>query len=448
MSDCLKCLAAVLVLSLVVSAPSSADENWPQFRGAQSLGIASGENLPDKWSDTENVAWKTDVAGRGWSSPVVWDGKIFLSTVVNLGEAEEPKKGLYFGGNRPEPPKSEHEWRVVCLDLNDGHKLWEQTCHKGVPATPIHLKNSYASETPVTDGERLYVYFGNVGVFCYDFDGKQLWKHDIEPHAVRFGWGTAASPVVYDGKLFLVNDNDDESYLLALNSKTGEQIFRVERDEKSNWATPYVWKNSQRTELVVPGTGKIRSYDLEGRLLWELAGMSSITIAMPYADGDTLYVSSGYVLDKLKPIYAIRPGASGDISLTEGATSNDYILWSVSDGGPYNPSTLLYQDVVYVLYDQGFFAAFDAKTGGPVYTKKRIPEGKAFTASPWAYNDKIFCLNEDGVTFVIAAGKDFEILHTNTLAADDMCMATPAIVGNKLLIRTSARVYCIEKSKH
>jgi outer membrane protein assembly factor BamB len=242
-----------------------------------------------------------------------------------------------------------------------------------------------------------------------------------------------------------VNDNDDESYLLALNAKTGEQIFRVERDEKSNWATPYVWKNSQRTELVVPGTGKVRSYDLEGRLLWELAGMSSITIAMPYADGDTLYVSSGYVLDKLKPIYAIRPGASGDISLTDGATSNEYILWSSSDGGPYNPSTLLYGDQLYVLYDQGFFASFDAKTGEPIYTKKRIPEGKAFTASPWAYGDKIFCLNEDGVTFVIAAGKEFEILHTNTLAPDDMCMATPAIVGNKLLIRTAARVYCIEK---
>ncbi len=437
----------LLALSLLVAlAPSAvAQENWPQFRGAASLGVATNADLPDTWSATENVAWKTDVPGRGWSSPVVWGEKIFLTTVVNLGEAEEPKKGLYFGGNRPKPPESEHKWEVVCLDLNDGHVLWEKTAHEGVPATPIHLKNSYASETPVTDGERLYAYFGNVGVFCYDFDGKLLWQHDVESHPMRYGWGTAASPVVYQGRLYLVNDNDEQSYLLALDAKTGEQVFRVERDEKSNWATPYVWKNSQRTELVVPGTGKVRSYDLEGRLLWRLAGMSSITIATPYADGDTLYVSSGYVLDKLKPIYAIKAGASGDISLGEEQTSNEYIIWSSPDGGPYNPSTLLYGDDLYVLYDQGFFACFDARTGEPVYKKKRIPDGTAFTASPWAYDEKIFCLNEDGVTFVIAAGKDFEILHTNTLAEDDMCMATPAIAGGKLLIRTSARVYCIAK---
>ncbi len=373
---------AAAVLWLGAALPLVAAENWPQFRGADSLGVADNANLPDHWSDTENVAWKTDVAGRGWSSPIVWGDKIFLSTVVNLGEEEEPKKGLYFGGNRPKPPESEHEWKVVCLDLNDGHKLWEQTAHEGIPSTPIHLKNSYASETPVTDGERLYAYFGNVGVFCYDLGGKLLWKQAIEPQDMRYGWGTAASPVVYEGRLYLVNDNDEDSYLLGLDAKTGEQIFRVERDEKSNWATPYIWKNSQRTELVVPATGKNRSYDLEGRLLWELGGMSSITIALPYADGDMLYLSSGYVLDKRKPIYAMRPGASGDITLADDETSNEYVIWSVPDGGPYNPSTLLYGGNIYVLYDQGFFACFDAKTGEAVYSKKRIPDGKAFTAVP------------------------------------------------------------------
>jgi outer membrane protein assembly factor BamB len=240
-----------------------------------------------------------------------------------------------------------------------------------------------------------------------------------------------------------VNDNEEDSYLLALDAKTGEQVYRVQRDEKSNWATPYVWKNSQRTELITPGTGKIRSYDLEGRQLWELGGMSSITIALPYSRGDMLYVSSGYVLDKQKPIYAIRPGASGDISLEGDSTSNEYIVWTQKMGGPYNPTSLLYGDNIYVLYDQGFFAAFDALTGDEVYPKKRIPDGKAFTASPWAYNDKIFCLNEDGLTFVITAGNEFEILHTNPLAEDDMGMATPAIVGDKLLIRTSKRLYCI-----
>jgi outer membrane protein assembly factor BamB len=422
----------------------AAEENWPQFRGSKSLGVADNPNLPDKWSATENVAWKTDLKGRGWSSPIVWGDRIFLTTVVNLGESEEPKKGLYFGGNREKPPESDHQWKVVCLDLDDGRVLWEQLAHQGVPTSPIHLKNSYASETPVTDGQRLYAYFGNVGLFCYDLDGKLLWSKPIEPHKMRYGWGTAASPVVYQDRVYLVNDNDEESYLLALDAATGEQVWRVERDEKSNWATPYIWKNSQRTEIIVPATGKNRSYDLEGRLLWELGPMSSITIATPYSDGDTLYLSSGYVMDKKKPIYAIRPGASGDISLGEDETSNDFILWT-NMGGPYNPSTLLYGGLLYVLYDQGFFACFDPRSGEEVYAKKRIPEGKAFTASPWAYNDRIFCLNEDGVTFVIAPGKEFEILHTNALAEDDMCMATPAIVGDRLIIRTSARVYCIQK---
>jgi outer membrane protein assembly factor BamB len=440
--------AFLLLLLATLSRPAAAQENWPQFRGALSLGVSDNQNLPDTWTATENVAWKTDIKGRGWSSPIVWGDKIFVTSVVNLGDDQAPKKGLYFGGEQKQPPQAEHQWNVVCLDLNDGHIVWERTAHAGTPATTIHIKNSYASETPVTDGERVYAFFGNVGLYCYDLDGKLIWKHEVEPHKTRYGWGTAASPVLYQDRLYLVNDNEEESYLVALNAKTGEQVFRVERDEKSNWATSYVWKNSQRTELVVPGTGKIRSYDLDGKPLWELGGMSSITVATPYSQGDLLYVSSGYVLDKKKPLYAIKPGASGDITLADDATSNDYIVWCAKMGGPYNPTSLLYGDKIYVLYDQGFFAAFDAKTGAEVYPKKRIPDGKGFTASPWAYDNKIFCLNEDGVTFVMAAGDEFEILHTNPLAEDDMGMATPAIVGDKLLLRTSARLYCIDKPKN
>jgi outer membrane protein assembly factor BamB len=334
---------------------------------------------------------------------------------------------------------------VVCLDLKTGSILWEQLAHQGVPSTTIHLKNSYASETPVTDGQRVYAYFGNVGVYCYDLDGKPLWKKEIEPHKTRYGWGTAASPALYQDRLYIVNDNDEDSYLLALDAKTGDEVFRVARDEKSNWSTPYIWKNSQRVELITTGTKGNRSYDLEGRLLWELAGMSSITIALPYSRDDTLYISSGYVLDKMKPVYAIRPGASGDISLEGEATSNDYVVWCNKLAGPYNPSTLLVGDLIYVLYDQGFFACYDAKTGEEVYKKQRIPDGKAFTSSPWAAGDHVFCLNEDGVTFVMKTGRSFEILHTNTLAEDDMCMATPATVGNRLLVRTAARLYCIMK---
>ena len=438
-------VCGLLALILFVVSPALAQENWPQFRGADSLGISTNSDLPDHWSTTENVAWKTDLKGRGWSSPITWGDKIFLTTVVNLGEEEAPKKGLYFGGERTKPPASDHEWKVLCLDLKSGNVLWEQLAHRGIPATPIHIKNSYASETPVTDGQRVYAYFGNVGVFCYDLDGKPLWKKELEPHKSRYGWGTAASSVLYQDRLYIVNDNEEDSYLLALNARSGEEVFRVAREEKSNWSTPYIWKNSQRVELITTGTKRNRSYDLQGRLLWELAGMSSITIALPYSRDDLLYISSGYVLDKMKPIYAIRPGASGDITLEDEATSNDYVVWCNKAAGPYNPSTLLYGDFLYALYDQGFFACYDPKTGEEVYKKQRIPDGKAFTSSPWAYGDRIFCANEDGLTFVMKTGKEFEILHTNALAEDDMCMATPAIVGDRLLLRTAARLYCIKK---
>lgn len=420
-----------------------AQSNWPQFRGADSRGIGSHQNLPDRWSTTENIAWKQDLPGRGWSSPIVWGDRIFLTTVVSAGKPEEPKKGLYFGGNRPTPPDVEQEWIVVCMDLSTGKPIWQKTVHTGKPLSAIHLKSSFASETPVTDGERVYCYFGNLGLYCFDFDGHEVWKREFKPNKTRFGWGTAASPVLHEGRLYLVNDNDEDSYLLSLDAKTGNEIWKVARDEKSNWSTPYIWQNEKRTEIVTLGSGKVRSYDLDGKLLWWLRGMSSITIATPYQYQGLLYFSSGYVQDNLRPIYAIRPGAEGDISLSEGASSNNFISWSQSKAAPYNPTSIVYEDRLYVLHDRGLFACYDARDGREIYPLQRIPEGRAFTSSPWAYDGKIFCLNEDGVTFVIKAGDQFELLHENKLADDDMCMATPAIAGDRLLIRTAARLYCV-----
>ncbi len=437
----------LLYLSVATVAWAAEGNNWPQLRGAKSLGVPETDaaKLPDTWSTTQNVLWKTDLDGRGWSSPVVWGDKVFLSTVVNLGESEAPKKGLYFGGDRPKPPEAVHQWKVYCLDLKSGTVLWDRMVHEGPPQSSIHLKNSYASETPVTDGRRLYVYFGNVGLYCLDLDGKEIWSQKWTPHKTRLGWGTAASPVLYKDRLYIVNDNDEESYLVCLNAATGEQIWRVERDEKSNWATPFIWENELRTEIITPGTGKVRSYDLDGNLLYEFGGMSSITIAVPYAKDGLLYISSGYVMDKKKPIMALKPGATGDISLADDQTSNEYIVWCQKDGAPYNPTSIIYKGLLYVLYDRGFLSCYDPRTGEQIYEKQRLPEGKAFTSSPWAYNDEIFCLNEDGKTFVVKAGRDFEIVRTNDLAEDDMCMATPAIVGDKVLLRTAARIYCLQK---
>ncbi|NUM54304.1 MAG: PQQ-binding-like beta-propeller repeat protein [Candidatus Hydrogenedentes bacterium] len=424
---------------------ANADANWPQFRGPEARGVAEGANLPDTWSTTENIAWKTDIPGRGWSSPVVWGNRIFFTTVVSQGEVEAAKKGLYFGGNRDNAPDMVHMWKVYCLDLESGKVVWEKQVHEGKPVTPRHIKNSYASETPVVDAERIYAFFGNLGVWCFDHNGRELWKVPVEPKKTGNNWGTAASPALHDNALYICNDNEEQSYLVALDKKTGKEIWRVTRNEQTNWATPFVWVNEKRAEIVTPGSGQVRSYGLDGKELWSLTGMSSITIGTPYAAHGLLYISSGYVMDKRRPVYAIKPGASGDISLSDGQTANEFVAWSQPLAAPYNPSTLVYGDRLYVLYDRSQLSCYNAKDGTPIYDRQKLPGGGGFTTSPWAYNDKVFCLDEDGKTYVVKAGDTFEILRENKLAEDDMGMATPAIVGDKLILRTAARVYCVAK---
>ncbi|PYP86688.1 MAG: serine/threonine protein kinase [Blastocatellia bacterium AA13] len=439
-----KIISSILTTLFLLASAVAADEKWPQFRGSQSIPVAEDPTLPDAWSPTENVAWKVDIPGSGWSSPVVWGDTIFLTSVVSSVEGEKPKKGLYFGGER-KPPADEHRWMVYAVDFKTGKIKWEREVNRGLPPASRHLKNTYASETPVTDGERVYAYFGNLGIFCFDMKGKQLWAQKWGPFKTRFGWGTAASPVLFKENIYLVNDNDEKSFITALNKKTGEQAWRVERAEGTNWATPYVWENEMRTEIVTAGTKSIRSYDLNGKVLWELQGMSSISIPTPFSKFGLLYISSGYVMDSLRPVYAIKAGALGNISLKEGEKSNQFIAWFQPQAGPYNPTPLIYGDYYYTLLDRGFFTCHDAKTGQEIYGKQRIdPAAGAFTSSPWAYNGKIFCLSEDGDTFVIQAGKEYKLLRKNSL--DEMCMATPAIARGSLIIRTASKLYRITKS--
>jgi outer membrane protein assembly factor BamB len=420
-----------------------AASNWPQFRGAGSTGVTEDPNLPEIWSKTENVAWKTPIPGMGWSSPVIWGDRVFLTSVVSSGEVEPPKKGLYFGGERKVTPV-EHRWMVYALDLKSGQIAWQHEAHKAVPTFTRHLKNSYASETPVTDGERVFVYFGQVGLYCYDLKGKLQWTKRFDPVNTRYGWGTAASPVLHQGRLYLVNDNDDKSYLMAIDKKTGNVLWKVDRDEKSNWATPYIWEHAKRTEIVTPGTDKTRSYDLDGKLLWEFKGMSSISIPTPFSKFGLLYLASGYVGDPNRPVYVVKPGANGDITMPKGQTSSEFVAWYLPQGGPYNPSPIIYGDNYYTLYDRGFLTCHDARTGKEIYGKQRIdPATTAFTASPWAYNGKLFALSEDGDTFVMQPGAEFKVVRKNSL--DEMSMATPAIAGGSLIIRTASNVYCIRK---
>lgn len=436
--------ALLLCATQARTTAATVQEQWPAFRGAHARNTAAEDpRLPDSWSQTENVVWNAEVPGLGWSSPIVTDGKVFVTSVWSDGELEEPRKGLYMGGERMSPSKSVHHWAVHCFQLEDGSQCWQRVVHSGAPAFTHHLKNTYASETPVTDGERIYAYFGNLGVWALDFEGNVLWEHRLERVQTRFGWGSAASPVIDDGTLYLVNDNETESYLLALDARTGEQKWRVVReDEGTNWATPFIWHNARRTEIVTAGTHKVRSYDLEGNLLWWFSGMSSIVIPQPFAAHGLLFVTSGYVGDSKRPVFAVNPGASGDISLTGDSKSNAWIEWFLPRGGPYNPTPVVYDGIYYTLFDGGFLTAHDAKTGEEIYSKRRLEAGSAgFTASPWAYNGKVFALNEDGDTFVVEAGREFKVLGKSSL--DEMCMATPAIADGSLILRTRSKLYRI-----
>ncbi len=416
---------------------------WTQFRGPEATGVAADARPPDTWSRSDNVLWRSALPGVGWSSPVVSGNTIFITAVTRAKDGEAPKPGLYFGGERP-APSDEHRWIVLAVDLTNGSVRWQREVHRGVPQQSRHLKNSYASETPATDGQRVYALFGNIGLFAYTMDGTPVWERRLTPRATRYGWGTAASPVLHDGRVYLLDDNDEHASLAALDAATGKDLWRVERPRETNWATPFVWRHPQRSEIVVSATGGVKSYDLNGRVLWTLGGMSSIAIPTPFESGGLLYVASGYVGDQLRPVYAIKPGASGDISLAKGETSNAFVAWTLPQGAPYNPSPLVYDGIYYTLLDRGFFMAHDARTGAEVYGRQRIdPAGVGFTASPVGANGRIFVVNEDGDTYVIRAGPKYELLAKNSLG--EMTMASPAIVGSSLIVRTAAALYRIGK---
>ncbi len=444
-------LCVLLLGSVAKLGKAEGTEDWPRFRGPTAMGVAEDDpRLPERWSKTENVRWVSEVPGWGWSSPIVSGGKVFLTAVVNEEEYEKPKKGLYAGMGRAEPPKGVHRWMVFCLDLNSGEILWRHEAHRGQPEASRHQKSTYASETPVTDGRRVYALFGDVGLYCYDFEGKQIWSHRIEPKKSLMNYGAAASPVVCGDLVIMVYDNMEDRYIAAFDAATGEQRWRTARPasantrfgKRSTWATPLVWKNDQRTEIVTSDFRGIRSYGLEGNELWKLEGPSSnLVIPSPLAAHGLVYVTTGYVGDRERPVYAIKPGAKGETSVGENPAEHPQVAWFHPQAGPYNTSPIICGDYYYTLLDRGFMTCHDALTGEEVYGKTRFPEGASFTSSPWAYNGKVFCLSEDGDTYVVEAGPEFKVVGTNRL--DDLCLASPAVADGKLLVRTASRVYCI-----
>jgi outer membrane protein assembly factor BamB len=336
---------------------------------------------------------------------------------------------------------------VYCLNLKTGDILWKHEAHTGVPKVPRHRKSTYACETPTTDGKRLYVLFGDLGLYCYDFDGNPLWKHAIEPKKTLVNYGAAASPVVLGEQVIMVYDNEEASYIAAIDGATGRTRWKQTRDEVSTWSTPFVWTQPGRTEIVTVGPTANRSYAPSGELLWHFDGrMTALCTPSPFAVDGLLYITSGSGGGGVRPIFAIRPGAAGNITLKNYATTNDVIQWSLTRVGSYNISPIVYGGLYYAL-DGPKMSCFNAQTGKLVFKKRfpGFPLGTGFMASPWAYNGKVFCLDENGVTHVIPVGPEFKVERKNPL--DELSMATPAISQGNLLIRTASHVYCISNQQ-
>jgi outer membrane protein assembly factor BamB len=441
-------LGAICVTSLTsVQAQGSAAGHWPQWRGPEMSGVVSDRpGLPERWSATEHIAWKTRIPGLGWSSPIVWGDHVFVTTVVATQAGEQPQKGLYLpatGTERPpDVPTASHQWKVYCLDLRTGAIRWERTAHEGTPRSPRHPKNSYASETPTTDGQRVYVLFGNLGVYAYDFDGALAWSHRLDAQNDQWGWGPGASPVLVGDQLIMVADNDQQSFIASFDTRTGKPRWRADREEGHNWSTPFVWRNGLRTEIVTTGESQVRSYDPAGTLLWQFSGnMTDVSIPTPVAAHGMIYVSSGYVGNEHRPAYAVKPGGTGDLTVRFGEEPSPFVTWYQPRIGSYNPSPIVYGDYYYTLLDGGFLTCHDARTGREVYGRQRIEAGATFTASPWAYNGKLFLLSEDGNTYVVEAGPTYKLLGKNVL--DEMTLASPAVAGDRLLIRTASSLYAV-----
>lgn len=462
-------IASVVGLAALdaVQAFRATDAAWPQFRGPAGAGILDTARLPLTWSKTHNVAWSVEVAGRGWSSPIAWKDQIFVTSAISAGKFKEPSTGIYGneyvaellaqGLSEAEAVKrvgtrdiedatesGEIRYMVYAFDAATGRVRWQREAHKGVPVGGRHRKNTFASETPATDGERLYVYFGNVGLFCYALDGTPRWTTRFEPQPMYLNFGTASSPVVHNGRVYVLHDNDGKAFVAAIDARTGQEVWRVNREMPagrlaSGWSTPFIWQHAARTELVVIGRQHAVGYSLEGKELWKLRGLTGQSTPSPVTAGGLLYLSTGSQGESNRPMFVVRPGGSGDISLAAGETSNAWVAWTHPRASAYTSSPLVYRGRAYVVNDNGILAVFDAATGKEIYKARVGGIGNTFSASPWAADGKVYFLSEDGNTFVVQAGDAYVELAKNSL--DEMSFATPALAPDALFMRTQTRLY-------
>jgi len=413
--------------------------DWAYWRGPDSNGMAEGD-APLHWSDTENVKWKIAIPGRGESSPVLWGDKIFLTTAVQTGPApkKEPAAKSGRGGFNMEAqgPQAEHKFDVLCIDRNTGDIIWQRTAKTAAPHEGFHAQyGSFASNSPVTDGRHVYAFFGSRGIYCYDLDGNLVWEKDFGVQMrMRMAFGEGMAPVLSGDRLILVFDHEGDSFLSVLDKNSGKEIWRVDRDEGSNWAAPLVTEYNGQKQIIVNATNKIRSYDFDsGELIWECGGLGANPIPHPVRQDDLILSMTGY---RDPNLMAIRLGRKGDL------TGTDAIVWNQTRGNSYTASPVLHDNKLYVLTDDAKFSCYNALTGEPYYHQERLPGVFNFKSSPVGANGKLYLASENGVVLVLKMGEKFEVLATNTMT-DQMFIATPAISGGEIFLRSQDFLYCI-----
>ena len=430
-----------------LGAPSSPQGSWPSFRGAVAAGVADGQQLPDAWSPKsgENVLWRTRIPGLGHSSPIVWGNRVFVTSAISSRGAATFKPGLYGDGDASDD-RSPHKWTLFAIDKRSGAIEWERVAFEGPPVDTRHIKSTYASATPATDGRSVVVSFGSQGVYAYDLAGRLRWKvhlghtklgaYDIP----SFEWGPASSPILFEDLVILQVDTHLDSFVLALDLTTGAVRWKSDRDELPSWGTPTIAMTPQGPQLVTNASKFIRGYDPRtGKELWRLGGSSKITAPTPIFAEGVFVVASGRAPER--PIFAIKPEARGDITLAGGHTSGGAVAWSKTGRGSYMPTPLAYNGLLYVLANNGVFDAYDLKTGAEVYRQRLPYVGSGYSASPVAADGKIYLSSEDGEMLVIAAGREFRHLATNSMG--ELLMATPALSEGVMYVRAADSLFAV-----
>jgi outer membrane protein assembly factor BamB len=421
------------------SGAQEAQDQWAQWRGPVGQGVAPKADPPVEWSEEKNVAWKVALPGRGHSTPIVWGGRIFLTTAIPVGDAQPPVRDNAPGSHDNDAVTHDHEFALVAIDRKDGRTLWKAVGTKAFPHEGGHTTGSLASNSPVTDGKRVYAFFGSRGLFCYEFEGKLVWKKDLGQMQTRHAHGEGASPVLV-GDMVVVNwDHEAQSFIAGFDKVTGEEKWRTPREEPTSWSTPLVIEVEGKKQIVVNATNRIRAYDpATGKEIWQCGGMSRNVIASPlYSDG-VVYAGSSY---DTRAMVAIRvKGASGDV------TGSDHVIWERNKRTPYVPSPLLYRGTLYTLgHYQAILSSIDPKTGKDSGGPYRLPGLRNLYASPVAAAGRVYLTDLNGATMVIKvdAGADPEPLFVNQL--DDAFSATPVLVGRELILRGAKHLYCIRR---